>query len=63
MRELTFEEMDEVAGGLSWADVGFAILWKAAEYAWDHKEEYFEYWLECIGKYPAGPFDYHVAGS
>ena len=63
MRELTFEEMDQVAGGGVLGDIGIQILIKSLEYAWDHKEEYFEYWLKCIGQYPAGPYDYRVAGS
>ena len=63
MRELTFEEMDQVAGGGVFGDIGLQILIKSLEYAWDHKEEYFEYWLKCIGQYPAGPYDYRVAGS
>ena len=63
MRELTFEEMDQVAGGGVFEDLVRYGLFKALDYVWDHKEEYFEYWLECIGKYPAGPYDYRVAGS
>ena len=63
MRELTIEEMDQVAGGGFWTEVIKIVGSIAAEYAWDHKEEYFEYWLKCIGQYPAGPYDYRVAGS
>ena len=63
MRELTFEEMDQVAGGGLFEELVKYGLIKAAEYAWGHKEEYFEYWLKCIGQYPAGPYDYRVAGS
>ena len=62
MRELTFEEMDQVGGGDLLSDVAeFIIRWgltKLLNYAWDCKEEYYGYWIECLGKYPVGPYNY-----
>ena len=63
MRELTLQEMDHVAGG-NFLDEMFKNYWSLSiEYIWNHKEEYFNYWLQCIGQYPAGPYDYRLAGS
>jgi len=61
MRELTFEEMDQVAGGNN--VVGGIIGWlvgKVLDYAWDNKEAYFNYLIQCSAQYGGGPFDYRL---
>ena len=66
MRELTFEEMDQVAGGnvVAWALIGPPMLdlmvVKAVNYLWDNKEAYFNYLIQCGAQYGGGPFDYRV---
>jgi hypothetical protein len=65
MRELTFEEMDHVAGGniLLGAIAGW-VIGKALDYAWDHKEEYWEALMQYCGQYGGAPYDYsHAYGS
>jgi len=62
MSELTFEEMDQVAGGNIFvaAAVGWAVG-KALDYLWDNKEEYWDYLVHCWGTYGAGPYYYNYS--
>ena len=63
MRELTFEEMDQVAGGNPVLDA--VITWlveKALGYIWENKENYIDYLVDCWATYGAGPYDYsHIS--
>ena len=63
MRELTFEEMNQVAGGGGIWDkvVDVAIKWvttKGLDYAYNNAGAYVDYLVECWAKYGAGPYDY-----
>jgi len=66
MRELTFEEMDQVAGGV--VDpisimLAAAITWgttKLLDYAWANKAAYANYLIQCSAQYGGGPFDYRL---
>ena len=66
MRELTFEEMDQVAGGnvVAWTLVDPSptslMMMKALNYLWDNKEAYFNYLIQCSAQYGGGPFDYRL---
>jgi len=64
MRELTFEEMDQVAGGDLISAIGGAIAgWavnKALNYMWDNGGAYINYLLYCSATYGGGPFDYRL---
>lgn len=52
MRELTLEEMDNVSGG-HWVleVIGKLLIGKVFDYAWDHKEEYFNMLIHYTGQY------------
>jgi len=64
MCELTFEEMDQVAGGMNpflEGALGWA-LGKALDYLWNNSGNYIDYLVYCWGTYGAGPYDYsHVS--
>jgi len=66
MRELTFEEMDQVAGGNVAALALFGSVMpgltvvQAVNYLWDNKEAYFNYLIQCGAQYGGGPFDYRL---
>ena len=64
MRELTFEEMDQVSGGnpVTGAIIGWVVA-ETLNFIKNNAGPYIDYWVQCIGQYPAGPYDYHVAGS
>ena len=63
MRELTFEEMDQVAGGNQIA--GAIIAWlvnKTLNYASANAGNYIDYLVHCWATYGAGPYDYrHIS--
>ena len=66
MRELTFEEMEQVAGGGIIGKLGDIFLdWavtKALDYIWENGGAYFDYLTHCWATYGAGPYDYsHVS--
>ena len=63
MRELTFEEMDQVAGGNPFisAAVGWLVN-KALNYASANAGPYIDYLVYCWATYGAGPYDYsHIS--
>jgi len=66
MRELTFEEMDQAAGGAIdpvGIIIGAALTWatyKLLDYAWANKEAYYNYLIQCSAQYGGGPFDYRL---
>ena len=63
MRELTFEEMDQVAGGnMLFGPVISWLVNKTLNYVNDHYEEYIDYLVYCWETYGAGPYDYsHIS--
>jgi len=61
MRELTFDEMDNVSGGNVLIDV--AIRWgavKLLDFIWDNKEAYIEALIHYTGQY-GGMYDPYTA--
>ena len=66
MRELTFGELDQVAGGSTIGlmiispPMGGVLTVKALEYLWDNKGTYFNYLIKCSAQYGGGPFDYRL---
>ena len=62
MRELTFEEMEQVGGGNILGElVRIVVTWaitKGLDYVVDNADDYYEYLTHCWATYGAGPYDY-----
>jgi hypothetical protein len=56
MRELTFEEMDAVAGGLIL--LPRHLILQLVDYLVDNSDNYINYLVQCWETYGAGAYDY-----